>query len=95
LLVWENMTRIFALKQIFASTCIIFASNRIFACKFVRIFGSEYEQMMWINGVCKYTETCEYEANKIHIRWDSHRSEFKKVANTAHPNEAAQNFEVL
>jgi hypothetical protein len=24
--------------------------------------------MMQINGVTEYTETCEYEANKIHIR---------------------------
>jgi hypothetical protein len=41
--------------------------------------------MMRKNGVCEYTETCEYEANKIHIRLDSLRSEEKKVANTAHP----------
>jgi hypothetical protein len=35
--------------------------------------------MMRINGVCEYTETCEYEANKIHIRFDSLRSEYKKL----------------
>ncbi len=29
---------------------------------------------MQINGVCKYTETCEYEANKIHICLDLLRS---------------------
>jgi hypothetical protein len=33
------------------------------------------KQMMRINGVYEYTETCEYEANKIHIRLDSLRSE--------------------
>ncbi len=27
----------------------------------------------------EYTETCEYEANKIHIRVDSLRSEKKKL----------------
>ncbi len=32
---------------------------------------------MRINGVCEYTETCEYEENKIHIRLDSLRSEKK------------------
>ncbi len=36
--VWENMKQTFALKWIFASTCICFASNRIFVCKFVRLF---------------------------------------------------------
>jgi hypothetical protein len=34
--------------------------------------------MMRINGVCELDETCEYEANKIHIRLDSLRSEIKK-----------------
>jgi hypothetical protein len=32
---------------------------------------------MRINGVCEYNETCDYEANKIHIRLDSLRSEKK------------------
>jgi hypothetical protein len=36
------------------------------------------KRMKRINGVSKYTETSEYEANKIHI--------ISKVANTAHPN---------
>ncbi len=31
------------------------------------------KRMMRKNGVCEYTETCEYEANKIHIRLDSLR----------------------
>ncbi len=43
------------------------------------------KRMMRINGVCEYTEICEYEANKIHIRLDSLRSEQKNVANAAHP----------
>jgi hypothetical protein len=38
----------------------------------------EYKRMMWIHGVCEYTETCNYVANKIHIRFKL-RSEEKKV----------------
>ncbi len=37
--------------------------------------------MMWINGVCKYTETCEYEARKIHICIWLGSKRIKKVAN--------------
>jgi hypothetical protein len=42
--------------------------------------------MKQINGVGEYTETCEYEANKINVCLDLLRSEFKKVANRAQPN---------
>jgi hypothetical protein len=35
--------------------------------------------MMRINGVCEYTGTCEYEANKIHIRLDSLEANKKKL----------------
>ncbi len=73
--VWENVKRIFALKRIFASTCICFVSNQISVCELVRIFWSEYEANDGINGVCEYTETCAYEENKIHIRLDSLQSE--------------------
>jgi hypothetical protein len=41
-------------------------------CEF---FEANVKQMMRINGVYEYTETCEYEANKIHFRLDSFRSE--------------------
>jgi hypothetical protein len=62
--------------------CICFAkSNQIFVCEFVRIFCCEYKQVMPVNGVGEYTETCEYEANKIHIRFDSLQKVNKKVAN--------------
>jgi hypothetical protein len=40
--------------------------------------------MMRINGVCEYTETCNYEANKIHIRFKASKR-IKKGANMAHP----------
>jgi hypothetical protein len=33
-------------------------------------FEANMKRMMQINGVCEYTETCEYEANKIYIRLD-------------------------
>ena len=40
--------------------------------------GEYFEaNMMRLNGVCKNAETCEYEANKINIRFE--------VANTANP----------
>ncbi len=45
--VWENVRRIFAVNQIFASTCICFVSTWIFVCVFVRIFWSEYEANKW------------------------------------------------
>ncbi len=38
-------------------------------------FEANMMRMMRINGVCEYTKTCEYKANKIHIRLDSIRSE--------------------
>jgi hypothetical protein len=40
-------------------------------------FMANMKRMMRINGVCEYTETCEYEANKIHFRLDSLQSEKK------------------
>ncbi len=45
--------------------------------------------MMRINGVCEFTESCEYEADKIHIRLDSLRSEKKvRIRRTqGHPTE--------
>jgi hypothetical protein len=46
----------------------------------------EYEANDAINGICEYTETCEYKANMIHVRLYLLRREQKKVANTAHPN---------
>jgi uncharacterized protein YggT (Ycf19 family) len=72
--VWENVKRIFAMKQIFASTCICFASNWLFVYEFVRIFRSEYKANDVNKCICEYTETCENGANKIHIRLDSLRS---------------------
>jgi hypothetical protein len=36
------------------------------------------KRIMRINGVGEFTETCEYETNKIHILLDSLRSELKK-----------------
>jgi hypothetical protein len=59
----KKLKRIFDSYRIMYLFCI--KSN---ICEFVRIFSSEYKQIMPINGVCEYTETCEYEANKIHIR---------------------------
>ncbi len=38
-------------------------------------FEANMKRMMRLNGVCEYTETCEYEATKINIRLDSLRSE--------------------
>jgi hypothetical protein len=34
---------------------------------------------MRMHGACEYTETSEYEANKIHIRLASLRTEIKKL----------------
>jgi hypothetical protein len=47
-------------------------------------FETNMKRVMWINGVCEYTETCEYLANKIHICLDLLRSKYKKAVNTAH-----------
>jgi hypothetical protein len=55
--------------------CICFAINRIYLCEY---FEANIKRMMRINGVCEYTKTCEYKANKIHIRLDWLRSEEKK-----------------
>jgi hypothetical protein len=33
-------------------------------------FEANMKRMMRINGAGEYTNTCEYEANKIHIRLD-------------------------
>ena len=41
-------------------------------------YEANMKGMMRINGDCEYTETSEYEANKIHIRLDLLRSDRKK-----------------
>jgi hypothetical protein len=38
-------------------------------------FEANIKRMIRINGVSEYTETCEFEANKIYIRLESLRSE--------------------
>jgi hypothetical protein len=43
-------------------------------CKY---FEANIKRMIRINVVCEYTETCEFEANKIYIRLESLRSEVK------------------
>jgi hypothetical protein len=48
-------------------------------------FEANMKQMMQINCVCAYTETCEYEANKINIRLDLLRSERKKMCEYGAP----------
>ncbi len=70
---WENIE-----AKIF-STCICFTSNRLFVCKFVKTFWSKSKQMIHINGICEYTEACEYKVNKINICFDSLGSEYKKL----------------
>jgi hypothetical protein len=52
-----------------------FASNRIFVCEY---FEANMKRMMRITGVFEYIETCECEANKIHIHLDSVRKANKK-----------------
>ncbi len=49
------------IKYLYANLCEYFEANM--------------KRMMQINGVCEYAETCEYEANKIHIRLDLLQSE--------------------
>jgi hypothetical protein len=56
-----NMYFLHQIKYLYANLCEYFKANK--------------EQMRRINGVCEYTETCEYEVNEIHIRLDSLRSE--------------------
>jgi hypothetical protein len=79
----RTFKRVFALKQIYIATCML--CNMYFLhqidslyANLCEYFEANMKQMMRINGVCKYTETSEYEADKIHI--------VSKVANTAHPN---------
>ncbi len=62
-------------------------------CEFVRIFCSEYKQIMPINGVCEYTETCEYEANKIHIHLIRFKAN-KKVTKIAPPRKYVRTYYV-
>ncbi len=40
-----------------------------------KYFEANIKRMIRIDGVCEYTETCEFEANKIYIRLESLRSE--------------------
>jgi hypothetical protein len=47
--------------------------------------------MKRINELCEKYETSEYQANKIQIRFNSLRSEYIFLANTAHPNPDVQN----
>ncbi len=49
------------IKYLYANLCEYFEAN--------------IKRIMRINGVCEYTETCEYEAKKIHIRLDLLQSE--------------------
>jgi hypothetical protein len=44
----------------------------------MKICANILKRLMRINGVCEYTETCEYEENKIDISFDSLQSESKK-----------------
>ncbi len=62
--VCKNKKRVFALKRIFASTCICVASNRIFICKFVQIYWSKYEE----NDVNKCFANIVKHANMKQIR---------------------------
>ncbi len=64
--------------------CNMYFLHQIEHANLCEYFEANMKRMMQINGVCKYTETCKYEANKIHIRLDSLRSK-KKIAKTAHP----------
>jgi hypothetical protein len=56
-----NMYFLHEIEHLYANLCEYLEANM--------------KRMMRKNGVCKYTETCENEANKIHIRLDSLRSE--------------------
>jgi hypothetical protein len=44
------------------SNMYFFASNPIFLCDLCKYFEANMKRMMQINGVCEYTEPCEYEA---------------------------------
>jgi hypothetical protein len=59
-------------------------SNEYLHANLCEYFKANMKRMMRTNGVGEYTETCGYEANKIHIRLGSLQSEYKKNANTAH-----------
>ncbi len=72
------MKRTFAPNQIFASTCICLHQIKYLYANLCEYFEANVKRMMRINGVCEYSETCKYEANKIHIGLDSPRSELKK-----------------
>jgi hypothetical protein len=66
-LVWENVFVLHQIEYLYANLCEYLEANM--------------KQMMRINGICKYTETCEYKVTKINIRLENLlRNDFKKVA---------------
>ena len=69
------LKRIIASRRIFASAYIVLDQIEYFYANLCKYFEAKMKRMMPINGVCEYTKTCEYEANKIHIRLGSLRSE--------------------
>ena len=72
---WSIPLRIFVLKQIFVATCIFLHKIDYLHGNLCKYFEADMKLVMRRNIVCEYTKTCEYEANKIHIRLDSLRSE--------------------
>jgi hypothetical protein len=69
--------RIFALNEDFEAKIRQYEKMYLFCIKsnmlyanLCAYFKTNMKRMMQINGVYEYTETCEYEANKIHIRLD-------------------------
>ncbi len=56
-----------------------------FFVNFCKYFEENIKRVMQINGVYEYTETCHYEANKIHFHLAHFEANLKSVEYGAAP----------
>jgi hypothetical protein len=66
--------RIFALKRYLLQHVFILHQIDYLYANLCEYFEVNMKRMIRINGVCEYSKTCEYEANKIHNCLDLLRS---------------------
>jgi hypothetical protein len=57
----------------------------IFCVNLCKYFEENIKRVMQINGVYEYTETCHYEANKIHLHLAHFEANLKKFEYGAAP----------
>jgi hypothetical protein len=86
------LKRIGAQKRIFFSLQHAFVLSQIeyLYANFCEYFEANKANEQ-INCVCQYTETCEYEANKIVFSLVRVEAKKKKVENTAYPKSSPEN----